>query len=66
MIPDIYKVELIGSGSLSVMAKPVSGEWIEDEFPSIPKKDHQTRRGGYVLYILIVSFFAKIFLFVLY
>ncbi len=35
MIPDIYKVELIGSGSLSVMAKPVSGEWIEDEFSSI-------------------------------
>ena len=35
MIPDIYKVELIGSGSLSVMAKPVSGEWIEDEFSNI-------------------------------
>ena len=35
MIPDIYQVELIGSGSLSVMAKPVSGEWIEDEFSGI-------------------------------
>ena len=35
MKPDIYKVELIGSGSLSVMAKPVSGEWIEDEFSNI-------------------------------
>lgn len=35
MKPDIYQVELIGSGSLSVMAKPVSGEWIEDEFESI-------------------------------
>jgi len=35
MNPDIYKVELIGSGSLSVMAKPVSGEWIEDEFSNI-------------------------------
>lgn len=35
MSPDIYKVELIGSGSLSVMAKPVSGEWIEDEFSGI-------------------------------
>ncbi|VUD69398.1 hypothetical protein TDB9533_04765 [Thalassocella blandensis] len=35
MSPDIYKIELIGSGSLSVMAKPVSGEWIEDEFSGI-------------------------------
>ncbi len=35
MSPDIYKIELIGSGSLSVMAKPVSGEWIEDEFSRI-------------------------------
>jgi protein-tyrosine phosphatase len=35
MNPDIYQVELIGSGSLSVMAKPVSGEWIEDEFSMI-------------------------------
>ena len=37
MTPDIYNVELIGSGSLSVMAKPVSGEWIEDEFFGIAK-----------------------------
>lgn len=35
MSPDIYQVEMIGSGSLSVMAKPVSGEWIEDEFSGI-------------------------------
>lgn len=35
MRPDIYEIELIGSGSLSVMAKPVSGEWIEDEFAGI-------------------------------
>lgn len=35
MSPDIYKIELIGSGSLSVMAKPVSGEWIEEEFLGI-------------------------------
>lgn len=35
MIPDIYEIELIGSGSLSVMAKPVSGEWIEEEFAAI-------------------------------
>lgn len=37
MSPDIYQVKLIGSGSLSVMAKPVSGEWIEDEFSGIAK-----------------------------
>ncbi len=37
MSPDIYKIELIGSGSLSVMAKPVSGEWIEEEFSGIAK-----------------------------
>jgi protein-tyrosine phosphatase len=35
MTPDIYKIELIGSGSLSIMAKPVSGEWIDDEFSGI-------------------------------
>lgn len=35
MKPDIYQVELIGSGFLAVMAKPVSGEWIEDEFQNI-------------------------------
>ena len=35
MRPSIYQVELIGSGSLSVMAKPVSGEWIDDEFAAI-------------------------------
>jgi len=35
MKPQIYKVELIGSGFLAVMAKPVSGEWIEDEFQAI-------------------------------
>ena len=35
MKPDIYQIELIGSGFLAVMAKPVSGEWIEDEFLGI-------------------------------
>ncbi len=35
MKPDIYAVEQIGEGLLSVMAKPVSGEWIEDEFKGI-------------------------------
>ena len=37
MNPDIYKIELIGSGSLSVMAKPVSGEWIDDEFSGLKR-----------------------------
>ena len=37
MTPDIYKVEIIGSGSLSVMAKPVAGEWIDDEFSGIAR-----------------------------
>ncbi|MEM7386489.1 MAG: protein tyrosine phosphatase, partial [Verrucomicrobiota bacterium] len=35
MKPEVYVVELIGSGFLAVMAKPVSGEWIEDEFRGI-------------------------------
>ena len=37
MKPDIYTIEMIGSGFLAVMAKPVSGEWIEDEFFGIAK-----------------------------
>ncbi len=32
MLPTIYKVKEIEKSMLSVMAKPVSGEWIEDEF----------------------------------
>lgn len=35
MRPDIYTIKSIGKGSLSVMAKPLSGEWIEDEFKAI-------------------------------
>lgn len=35
MRPDIYKVSQIGQGFLAVMAKPVAGEWIEDEFRGI-------------------------------
>jgi len=35
MKPDIYHVEYIGSGSLSVMAKPESGQRIDDEFKGI-------------------------------
>ncbi|MEM7277713.1 MAG: protein-tyrosine phosphatase family protein [Pseudomonadota bacterium] len=32
MGPTFYKVELIGSGFLAVMARPVSGEWADQEF----------------------------------
>ncbi len=35
MGPRLYEIELIGSGFLAVMAKPVAGEWIEDEFAGI-------------------------------
>lgn len=35
MRPDIYKITQIGQGFLAVMAKPVAGEWIEDEFRGI-------------------------------
>lgn len=37
MKPDIYQIERIGSGSLSIMAKPVAGEWIDDEFSAIAR-----------------------------
>lgn len=32
MKPQIYKIKSIGLGSLSVMAKPVAGEWLEGDF----------------------------------
>lgn len=32
MKPQIYKIKAIGLGSLSVMAKPVAGEWLEGDF----------------------------------
>ncbi|MFZ6720682.1 protein-tyrosine phosphatase family protein [Undibacterium sp. Ji49W] len=35
MYSDIYKVSQLGKGFLAVMAKPVGGEWIEDEFRGI-------------------------------
>lgn len=35
MNSDIYKVSQLGKGFLAVMAKPVGGEWIEDEFCGI-------------------------------
>jgi protein-tyrosine phosphatase len=38
MKPDIYIVELIGNGFLAIMAKPASGEWIEDEFSGISRE----------------------------
>ncbi len=37
MGPTFYEIELIGSGFLAVMAKPVAGEWIEDEFSGLAK-----------------------------
>ncbi len=37
MLPTTYKVKDIGEGTLSVMAKPVSGEWIEDEFTALKR-----------------------------
>ncbi|MDH5731123.1 MAG: tyrosine-protein phosphatase [Gammaproteobacteria bacterium] len=42
MKPDIYKVEIIGSGFLAVMAKPVSGDWIDDEFAGIAREGINT------------------------
>lgn len=35
MKPQIYHVANIGAGYLAVMAKPVAGEWIDDEFSGI-------------------------------
>lgn len=37
MLPTIYKVTEIERGILSVMAKPVSGEWIDDEFSGLKR-----------------------------
>ncbi len=37
MGPDIYTVTEIGRGFLAVMAKPVAGEWIDDEFLGIAR-----------------------------
>ena len=35
MAPTFYEIELIGSGFLAVMAKPVAGEWVEAEFSGL-------------------------------
>ena len=35
MGPTFYEIETIGSGLLAVMAKPVAGEWIDDEFSGL-------------------------------
>lgn len=37
MLPTVYKVTEIGSAILSVMAKPVSGEWIDEEFSGLKR-----------------------------
>ena len=38
MRPDIYRVKEVGHGLLAIMAKPVSGEYIEDEFSGIAQE----------------------------
>lgn len=35
--PTTYLIQTIGAGSLSVMARPVPGEWIDDEFAGIAR-----------------------------
>ncbi len=35
MKPILYQIELIGSGFLSIMARPRADEWIDDEFEQI-------------------------------
>ena len=35
MLPTIYNITSIGSGHLSVMAKPVGGEWLADEIKGL-------------------------------
>ena len=37
MYPRIYQVQKISNGILSIMAKPVAGEWIEEEFCNLKK-----------------------------
>ena len=37
MLPTTYKVIEIEKGTLSVMAKPVAGEWIEEEFSGLKR-----------------------------
>jgi protein-tyrosine phosphatase len=37
MLPTIYLVKEFSEGKLSVMAKPVSGEWIDDEFSGLKR-----------------------------
>jgi len=38
MRPDIYRVGSVGSGYLAIMAKPVAGDFIEEEFSGIAKE----------------------------
>ena len=35
MGPTFYEIQLIGSGFLAVIAKPVAGEWIDEEFAGL-------------------------------
>lgn len=34
-LPEIFKIQQIGTGFLAIMAKPRAGEWIEDEFSGL-------------------------------
>jgi len=35
MKPEFYKIEQLGNGFLAMMAKPRTGDWIEDEFAGL-------------------------------
>jgi len=39
MRPDIYRVKSIGLGYLAIMAKPTTGDYIEDEFAVIAREE---------------------------
>ena len=37
MVPLIYKIELVGSGWVAIMARPRAGEWAQDEFAGLSR-----------------------------
>ncbi len=37
--PNIYRIENIGKGFVAIMAKPTSGDWIEEEFANIASEN---------------------------
>jgi len=56
MKPTYYKIRDIGDGFLAVMAKPIAGEWVDEEFDGLSKagirqvvsllEDHESREVG--------------------